>query len=530
MPKVRPESIPAGTTPFLIDDDKTYSLAKGVTRNSTDTDWTILIDTVSSGAKLGIAGKVGQTGTHVDINKDAAIGIQGMETTIEIAKTGSITGYRGLYVAADAANAKITLKGTIDAEHEGIASVGDDTQITNSGKITGITGANSHGIYSNGDRAKINNAGTIATDGMGILSAGDAANITNSGTITSKEDSGIFCAGADARVDNKGKIVSDEDHGIYAAGANATVTNSGKIISMGDAEAGVGANKANVVIVNTGSITSSNNGIYSGGADAHITNSGKITVVELGNGIAIGGGNATIVNTGKITIDTGAVISSTLSPGSVNITNKGRIETTNNGFFDRAVELGTAADTVVNKGVMIGKIDLGGGNDVFDNRGGKIDSDVVGGLGDDTLVVGSAKTKLIEASDGGSDTVRSTVSYVLSDNIETLQLLGKGKINATGNAGDNTLAGNTGSNILKGLGGADTFVFATGGGRDTIADFAAGADKIDLSGWVFTDHEDLLNDPNTVEKNGNLVITAGKDQLTILGVGKDDLDEGDFVF
>ena len=89
MPKVHPEQIPAGTTQFLIDDGDTYSLAKGVIRTTTNTDWTILIYAVSTGATLDIAGKVGQLGTHVDINKDAAIGIQGMAAKIEIAETGS---------------------------------------------------------------------------------------------------------------------------------------------------------------------------------------------------------------------------------------------------------------------------------------------------------------------------------------------------------------------------------------------------------------------------------------------------------
>lgn len=530
MAKVKPETIPAGTTQFLIDDGEAYSLAKGVTLTATDTDWTILFDAESSGAQLDIAGKVGQLGTPVDINTDAAIGILGMAAAIEIAKTGSITGYRGVHVAADAANARITLKGTINAEHEGIASLGDDTVIMNSGKITGITSANSQGIYSLGDNAKINNAGTIAAEGMGILSAGDAAIITNNGSITTITDFGIFSAGAQARVVNKGKIVSDEDSGIYVSGADTTVINSGKIVSNGDPDTGIGANDANVTIVNTGTITSVNNGIYSAGTDAHITNSGKVSVVDGGSCIVVAGGDATIVNNGKITVDSGHVISSYFSTGSVTITNKGRMETTDNGFFDHALRLGAAVDTIVNKGVMFGKIDLGGGNDVFDNRGGKIDHNVIGGLGDDTLIVDSAKTKLIEDVDGGFDTVQSTVSNILSDDVEALVLLGKGKINATGNAGDNTLTGNAGNNILKGLGGADTFAFATGGGRDTIADFVAGVDKIDLSDWVFMDRDDVIDDQNTVEKNGNLVITAGKDQLIILGVGKDDLAEGDFLF
>jgi Ca2+-binding RTX toxin-like protein len=96
----------------------------------------------------------------------------------------------------------------------------------------------------------------------------------------------------------------------------------------------------------------------------------------------------------------------------------------------------------------------------------------------------------------GTDTVQSSVSYVLPTGVENLTLTGGGDLNGTGNAADNVIAGNTGNNILTGGGGIDTlsgnggidsFVFADGdsgavlGKRDLITDFIAGADRIDLA-------------------------------------------------
>src|SRR5262249_36848372 len=106
----------------------------------------------------------------------------------------------------------------------------------------------------------------------------------------------------------------------------------------------------------------------------------------------------------------------------------------------------------------------------------------------------------------GIDTVTSTVTFKLSDNVENLILSGAGDINGTGNAGDNAITGNNGENKLSGLedndtiigqggrdyltcgDGNDTFVYQslsdsgqTNATRDQILDFQAGSDKIDLS-------------------------------------------------
>lgn len=110
------------------------------------------------------------------------------------------------------------------------------------------------------------------------------------------------------------------------------------------------------------------------------------------------------------------------------------------------------------------------GNDA-DNilDGGKTAAALKGGTGDDTYRVGHKDAQIIELDgEGDEDTVESTVSWTLGDNLENLTLLGKAAINGTGNELANLLIGNDGNNILDG--GLNTINFDTlrgGKGNDT---------------------------------------------------------------
>jgi Ca2+-binding RTX toxin-like protein len=70
-----------------------------------------------------------------------------------------------------------------------------------------------------------------------------------------------------------------------------------------------------------------------------------------------------------------------------------------------------------------------------------------------------------ELANEGMDTVRSTIGYALTDNVENLILAGSANVNATGNGLVNVLTGNVGNNILDGKAGAD--VMAGAAGNDT---------------------------------------------------------------
>ncbi|WWL44629.1 hypothetical protein V5O39_30105 [Pseudomonas parakoreensis] len=105
----------------------------------------------------------------------------------------------------------------------------------------------------------------------------------------------------------------------------------------------------------------------------------------------------------------------------------------------------------------------GAGNDIL-NGGAGADT-LSGGTGDDTYVVDNANDIIIEAANEGVDLVQTTVSYVLSANIEAGQILGSDSLNLVGNDLSNTLTGNSANNILDGKAGAD--IMSGGSGNDS---------------------------------------------------------------
>ncbi|TVQ45521.1 MAG: calcium-binding protein [Gloeocapsa sp. DLM2.Bin57] len=106
----------------------------------------------------------------------------------------------------------------------------------------------------------------------------------------------------------------------------------------------------------------------------------------------------------------------------------------------------------------------GAGNDTLDGVAGT--NRLEGGPGDDTYIIRSTEDTIVEAPNGGTDTVISFVDYVLSDNLENLTLEGEEAVNGTGNALDNVITGNANNNLLIGGPGNDTLI--GGEGDDTL--------------------------------------------------------------
>jgi Ca2+-binding RTX toxin-like protein len=139
--------------------------------------------------------------------------------------------------------------------------------------------------------------------------------------------------------------------------------------------------------------------------------------------------------------------------------------------------------------------------DLVDSHGGA--DTLNGGLGDDTYIVSNAGATVTEAFNAGIDTVKSSVSFILGDNIENLTLTGTDNVDATGNtqsniitgnAGNNIITGGEGNDILTGGGGNDTFVITKGDGSDIVTDFSAGSglgDVVKLEGFAFTSFSDV---------------------------------------
>ena len=94
---------------------------------------------------------------------------------------------------------------------------------------------------------------------------------------------------------------------------------------------------------------------------------------------------------------------------------------------------------------------------------------MVGTAGNDTFVVDDDQDTVSELPNGGSDTIRSSVSYGLPPNVETLVLTGILDANAWANASNITsyLFGNDGNNVFNGPGGPNHS--ANGGGTGGYA-------------------------------------------------------------
>lgn len=170
----------------------------------------------------------------------------------------------------------------------------------------------------------------------------------------------------------------------------------------------------------------------------------------------------------------------------------------------------------------------GEGNDTLD--GGQGADVLTGGAGNDRYSAVSSEDQIVEDAGGGVDTVEATISYVLSENLENLTLIGSAQ-SGDGNAADNTIIGNDAHNLLYGYGGDDTINGGTGhdsidgGDGNDILDGGEGDDGLEGG-----DGDDVLRAGGSLQNSEGegpsldydvLYGNAGNDTL----IGKDGDDE-----
>ena len=134
----------------------------------------------------------------------------------------------------------------------------------------------------------------------------------------------------------------------------------------------------------------------------------------------------------------------------------------------------TGNSTINGTGNELDNIIIGNNrNNILDGRFGT--DNLIGGRGNDTYIVDNLGDSITEELNQGTDLVKSSVSWTLSENLENLTLTGSANINGTGNSVNNVITGNDGNNTLSGgfgndslTGGLGADVLVGGFGNDTL--------------------------------------------------------------
>ncbi|MDF3606797.1 calcium-binding protein [Paracoccus sp. DMF-8] len=249
-----------------------------------------------------------------------------------------------------------------------------------------------------------------------------------------------------------------------------TVSGNSNAIQLGDGT----TDFANRLIVDQGGFLSGTYAARIYGDQSSVTNAGVISGSTYGvYFVGSAGQSQSLTNTGQI-FGTGAGLSIS-GASNFSLTNTGIIQGT------VSIMLGTGNDMVRNTGTLIGDVQLGAGNDVFDGRGGTVIGNILGGDGNDRLI-NSANA---ETFDGGAgvDVVNlagSAGAIVFLDgrecggsatgdsylNVENVVGSAYGADRITGNASNNLLNGRGGNDFLFGAAGNDQLI--GGEGVDTL--------------------------------------------------------------
>lgn len=185
------------------------------------------------------------------------------------------------------------------------------------------------------------------------------------------------------------------------------------------------------------------------------------------------------------------------------------------------VDLGSASDTLFG-GNGDDSATGGAGSDSLAGAGG--DDELAGGKGYDTLQ-GEAGDDTLAGERGYDDLSGGQGDDYLAGGQGYDSLSGgDGDDLLFGGAGGDTLVGGAGDDALVGGSGADAFLFSSGFGDDTIADFTGGKDEIwltaNLNGSGIGKAADVAQ--FVTGDASATTITIGEDSIRLEGVGKDD--------
>jgi parallel beta-helix repeat protein len=202
------------------------------------------------------------------------------------------------------------------------------------------------------------------------------------------------------------------------------------------------------------------------------------------------------------------------------------------------------ANTLYGRAAGGDTLDAGGGNDRLFDLGGA--TTMIGGSGDDFIMLSNAGSAAFEAVGGGADSLYVTVSYSLTagQEIEYVNLYSSSGLSVAGNefanwidggvgndtidggsgndylvggAGNDVIVGGFGNDKIEGLlgDGDDTFVFANTWGNDIVLGFDNDHDTLDLTQVSGLDNVSQLTIATLYDSS--LLISYGNDSIRLIG-------------
>jgi Ca2+-binding RTX toxin-like protein len=402
-------------------------------------------------------------------------------------------------------------------------------------------------------------------DSIGGGNGNDLLSIDNSFETTSVT---LTCANV------SGSIVGGSKDGTAFQGIESIIFFAGSGNNTLDARAEV----ASTILGGAGNdiiLTSSGSDSLAGGAgdDTLISGEGNDTLFEIGVGVGIdsidGGGGNDFLSIDNATEIVSTTINYSNATGS--ILGGGKSGTAFQNIELISLLSGSGEDSIFIGSALLSTIVGGGGNDSItagagsdsllgdagndslssaagndtlsggngnDNLNGGQGADLLtGGLGNDIYSVDNLGDVVSELLNSGTDTVNSSISYSLGDNIENLTLTGTANRNSIGNELNNNLVGNSGNNNLNGGEGNDSLL--GGNGNDTLngnngtdtAIFGAANNTVDLNlstTQATAEGSDLLiSIENLSGGSGNDTLTGNTINNLIDGGDGDDSVTGD---
>jgi Ca2+-binding RTX toxin-like protein len=343
----------------------------------------------------------------------------------------------------------------------------------------------------------LENIGTLIVSGpsdfVTAVSEENQISVFNSGSITA----------------SGGRWVKGINLNYYRPKEDIGLDNSGSLIVAGSSQA-IGVYGYGGIYKNSGTISAQV--VYSGSSDNFavglslagnfsVENSGSISAVNLNGGYS----SAIFIKSyGSININNSGVLRGQYGVHRPEDSSSSELEKTsisNAGIIEGRVLLGRGADHVINSGQIKGLIELGGGTDIYDGRGGRAVQGVQGAAGNDLFYAGNGPETFLgqegddtfmsgrgaSVFDGGSG--YDVVSYALEAKNVTVSLAETGSQRhsasgfsqfvgieglvgssfgdkLTGDGLENRLNGALGNDRLAGGGGAD--VLLGGAGLDQL--------------------------------------------------------------